>query len=142
MPADKANGYRHAAGYDRILEAGLRKCCSTLNRTNGRDGESASGAVLEGDAMNRNGFQQTDHSVWDLGESLDPNPNTGVELDGAEKFLVAESLRTARRHIKDQEGSHHPDLQPQTIEREMEAHERRVCAIKQVVHDVRTGLPF
>ena len=92
--------------------------------------------------MFHNGRQNPDYSVWDLGACLDPNPDTLAELDRVEKFLIAESLRTARRRIKELEGSHHPDLHPHVIEREMEAHEDRVRAILRVVHDVRTGLPF
>ena len=92
--------------------------------------------------MMNNGFHQPEYSVWDLGASLDPNLETKAELDRTEKFLIAESLRTARRRIKEQEGSHHADLYPYVIEREMEAHEDRVRSIMRVVHDVRTGLPF
>ena len=92
--------------------------------------------------MMNNGFHQPEYSVWDLGVSLDPNLDTRAELDRTEKFLIAESLRTARRRIKEQEGSHHPDLYHYVIERELEAHEDRVRSIMRVVYDVRTGLPF
>ena len=91
--------------------------------------------------MMNNGFHEPEYSVWDLGASLDPNLETSAELDRTENFLIAESLRTARRRIKELEGSHHADLHEYVAEREMEAHENRVHSIMRVVHDVRTGLP-
>jgi hypothetical protein len=92
--------------------------------------------------MMHNRNNPSEYSVWDRGESFDPNPATAAELDRIEKYLIAASLQTARRRIEEQKGCHHPDLYPHVAEVEMEAHETRMREVARFMHDVRTGLPF